>query len=258
MIFVSAVTVGDPVPEGCLVTPSLDDAVDAICANNEDSLLVCSREAAARPSLVAREVLARGDVALVTLTGSPTQQALMLRALHLLLPSTYGLSQSVVNAVRAQCRTRVALSSVARLSQARPSLMQHVRSLFPGASFDVDLVSGDVHSAKPIEWNVQGARDICWAGCPDMGSLQVSLAGGRPTVVLPPSAESPYGARNWAEVSAIDDLELAVSRALTTVPTMSCRGCGRTTPMVGCPFCGTWIRSTVPAVQTPIAERRIS
>lgn len=256
MILVSAITVGDPVPESCLVTASLDDAVDAISANNEDSLLVCSQETAARPSLVAREVLARGDVALVTLTGSPTQQALMLWTLHLLRPSAYGISQSVVNAVRARCRTRVALSSVTRLSQARPSLMQHVRSFFPGASFDVDLVGGGVNSLRPIEWNVQGAGDVCWASCPDLGDLTVSLVGGQPTMLLPPADDSPYGARKWAEVSTIDDLRLAVDRALTSVRTTSCRSCGRTVPMTGCPFCGTWIRPNTP-VSTPTAERRI-
>ncbi|WP_103061659.1 hypothetical protein [Actinomyces qiguomingii] len=257
MILHSAVAVGDPVPDDCRALSSLDEAVDAIASTAQDSILVCSREVAARPSLVAREVLARADVALIQVSGSPTQQALAVRSLCLLPVSAYGLAQSVVDAVRAQCRTRAAMSSVTRLSQARPSLTQHVRSFFPGASFDVDLGSGDVRSAKPIEWDVRGARDICWAVCQDLGDFSVALAGGRPTVVLPPAADSPYGARRWAEVSAVEDLELAVSRALTAVHAVGCRGCGRTVPITGCPFCGTWMRSTSPVVTTPTVERQM-
>ncbi|MDO4901211.1 hypothetical protein [Actinomyces sp.] len=257
MILVSAVAAGDPAPDECRILSSLDEAVDVLASTSGDSILVCSREAAARPSLVAREVLARADVALVTVAGSPTQQALVLRGLCRLPPSAYGLAQSVADAVRAQCRTRAAMSSVTRLSQARPSLMQHVRSFFPGASFDVDLVDGDVHSVSPIEWNVQDAGDICWAACPDLEGLPVSLVGGQPTVVLPPAADSPYGARRWAEVSTVEDLQLAVSRALTAVRAISCGACGRTVPIAGCPFCGTWIRPPAPAVTTPTVERRL-
>lgn len=256
MILVSAVAIGEPAAENCRVLSSLDESVDAISAGAGDTLLVCSPEAAARPSLMAREVLARGDVALVTLAGSRTQQALLVRALSFLSPSSYGVAGPVVDTVRAQLKTRAAMSSVTRLSQARPSLMQHIRSFFPGASFDVDLVGGGVDSVKPIKWNVQGAGDICWAACSDLGDLAVFLVGGQPTMLLPPADDSPYGARKWAEVSTIDDLRLAVNRALTAVRTTSCRSCGRTIPTTGCPFCGTWIRPNTPA-STPTAERRI-
>lgn len=258
MILVSGLEVGEPVPPGCWVVSSLDEAVESVSSVRGDSLLVCTRTEASRPSVMTREVIARDDLAMVVIQGPPTRQALVLRALSMLPPTSYGLAQHVADTVGARCWTRVALSSVSRLSQARPGLGQHIRSFFPGASFDVDLNSGKVRSSSSIIWDTNGARVICWASGADKAAMKVSVTGGTPHVVLSPTGASPYGARRWAELSVVEDLRASVGFALSSVQAVACSSCGRLTPRTGCPFCGTWKASVSKPHSYSMAERHVS
>lgn len=239
MIFVCSVEAGDPAPRYIHTISSLDDAVNAVSSFEGDTLLVASHDDDARPSLTAREVLARGDLALVILDGPVTSRALALRAVTMLPRSSFGMAQRVADVVRSRVRTHVALSSVAGLAQARPGIGQHLRSLLPRASFDVDLKSGKVRTTSGITWDTSRSKEVCWASSQDRGSLKVALTGGNPTIVLPPRRASPYGARRWIEVSHIEDLHAVVDAILNGTRIVACGGCGRTIPVSGCPFCGT-------------------
>lgn len=241
MILVSGIEVGDPAPQGCWIVSSMDTAIESVSSVRGDSLLVCAPNVEARPSIMTREVIARENLALVLLNGPITRQALVLRALSMLPPTSYGLAQHIANVVGTKCWTRVALSSVSKLSQARPGIGQHLRSLFPGASFDVDLNSGEVRSSSSISWNTNGAKAICWTAGANKASMKVSLTGNQPNVVIAPGHASPYGARRWAELSVVSDLHASIGSASSSVQATSCRSCGRTIAVVGCPFCGTSI-----------------
>ena len=101
MILVSGLEVGDPIPPGCWVVSSLDEAVESVSSVRGDSLLVCTRTEASRPSVMTREVIARDDLAMVVSQGPPTRQALVLRALSMLPPTSYGLAQHVADTLDA-------------------------------------------------------------------------------------------------------------------------------------------------------------
>lgn len=258
MILVSGMEVGDPAPQGCWTVSSLDEAVELVSSIRGDSLLVCTKNDAARPSIMTREVIARGDLALIVSQGPRTRQALVLRALSMLPPTSYGLAQHVAEIVGNRCWTRVALSSVSKLSQARPGLGQHLRSFFPGASFDVDLNSGKVRSSSSIVWGTNGARAICWASGTEKSAMKVTINGGQPHIILPPSEAYPYGARRWAEMSVVEDLRASVGFALSSVQVVTCRSCGRLIPPIGCPFCGTRSSSASTSHPYSITERHVS
>lgn len=252
MILVAGIEMGDPAPQTCWALSSVDNAIESVLSVRGDSLLVCTPNTKARPSIMTREVIARENLALVVLYGPITRQALVLRALSMLPPTSYGLAQHIANVVSSSCWTKVALSSVTKLSQARPGLGQHLRSLFPGASFDVDLNSGEVRSSSPISWNTNGAKAICWTAGASKSSMKVSLAGNQPNVVIAPGRISPYGARRWTELSFASDLRASIGSALSSVQATSCRSCGRTIAISGCPFCGT---SILPNPHTVLVRR---
>lgn len=257
MILTSAVAAGTPAPVGCHDIPDVDSAVAAVESVPGDALLVVSADAAARPSLIAREVVARPDVALVTLDGPRTRQALLLRALTHLPPDSYGMASYIVRAVNRQCGTRKALSSVASLARPRPTIRQHVRSFFPRASFDIDLMTDEITLRTNIQWDIGGARDVVWASSSEMGALSVGLGVRVAPVVLPRGHGRLDGARHWAEVSWHADVALAVRTAVGTVLRTTCRACGRTIAPTGCPFCGTVLSPRFPA-PAPRTERTAS
>ena len=258
MILVSGMEVGDPAPQGCWAVSSFDEAVELVSSFRGDSLLVCSKNDAARPAIATREVIARDDLALIVSQGAPTKRALVLRALSMLPPTSYGLAQHVAEIIGSRCRTRVALSSVAKLSQARPGLGQHIRSFFPGALFDVDLNSGEVESSSSIVWNTNAASAICWASGVKKTEMKVTISGRQPHIIMHPSEPSPYGARRWAEMSVIEDIRGSLGFALSSVQAATCQSCGRLIPPSGCPFCGTRSSSASNSHPHSITERRLS
>ncbi|QPL05029.1 MULTISPECIES: hypothetical protein [Actinomyces] len=238
MILTSAVAVGLPAPVGYLEVPDVDAAVAAVESVPGDALLVVGADVAARPALMAREVVARPDVALVTLDGPRTRKALLLRALTHLPPESYGMADYVVRAINRQCNTRKALSSVTSLVSPKPTLRQHLRSLFPKPSFDIDLEADTIIFREGIQWDLGDSLDVVWASSSEMGHLSVGLGVRVPPVVLPSDSGRLDGARYWAEVSWHPDVARAVRTAIGTVLRTSCRACGRATAPTGCPFCG--------------------
>lgn len=252
MILTSAV--GLPAPVGCIEVLDVDTAVAAVESVPGDALLVVGADVAARPSLMAREVIARPDVALVTLDGPRTRRALLLHALTHLPPESYGMAAYVVRAVNRQCGTRKALSSVASLVRPKPTLSQHMRSFFPKASFDVDLAADTVTFQDSIQWDLGDSRDVVWAASSEMGHMSVRLGARVQPVVLPSDSSKLDGARYWAEVSWHPDVARAVRSAVGTVLRRTCRVCGRATSPTGCPFCGTVVSPRISA-PAPRIER---
>jgi len=257
VILTSAVAVGLPAPVGCLEVPDVEAAVTAVESVPGDALLVVGADAAARPSLMAREVIARPDVALVTLDGPRTRRTLLLRALTHLPPESYGMAAYVVRAVNRQCGTRKALSSVGSLVRPKPTLSQHLRSFFPKASFDVDLATDTVTFRENIQWDLGDSRDVVWAASNEMKHMAVGLGVRVPPVVLPNESGKLDGARHWAEVSWHPDVARAVRTAVGTVLRRTCRSCGRATAPTGCPFCGTSLSPRISA-PAPRIERNAS
>lgn len=245
MILVSAIALGEA-PPGCVRVEEQGDVIDALADAGSDTLLVVSHDQDDRPARIAGRVLAPPRVAVVIVDGTATQRALIVRGLALLEPSSYGAAQAVADALGERCRTRLALSSVARLSRANPSIWQHLRSFLPRASFDVDLSEGSVRSVSPITWDTGGAPDACWASGAELAPLTVSLTASTAPLALP-ADDSPYGARHWAELTVIGDLRSLVPQILASLPMAPCAACGRAVPPTGCPFCGTAAASTRPA-----------
>ena len=238
MILVSAIALGEA-PPGCVRVEEQGDVIDALADAGPDTLLVVSHDQDDRPARIAGRVL-------VIVDGTATQRALIVRGLALLEPSSYGAAQAVADALGERCRTRLALSSVARLSQANPSIWQHLRSFLPRASFDVDLSEGSVRSVSPVTWDTGGAPDACWASGAELAPLTVSLTASIAPLTLS-ADDSPYGTRHWAELTVIGDLRSLVPQILASLPTAPCVACARAVPPTGCPFCGTAAASTRPA-----------
>lgn len=188
-------------------------------AQSEDVLLVATDDTEDRPARIADQVTALPNVALARLRGTATQRALIARGLALLEPRQYGFAQPVADMLLAQCRTRLALSSVARLSEPRPSLWQHLRS-FVGGTFEIDLAAGKVASVKTMTWSTEGAGIAAWSACGSIDRLHLDVTGPLVPVVVTATG-SPWGCRRWAELTLLPDLDSAVRGALASVAAAS-------------------------------------
>lgn len=239
MIVVSAIEVGDPPPRACLQVSSLEDSVDVLSAAWSDVLLVCSADELSRASRITRAVLGQPNVGLVTVGGTPTQRAAAVRFIESLSTDSYGIAQDLADAVRSACVTRLALTSVSGLVGAKPSVWQHLRSWFPGASFDVDLTSGKVESSKEIVWTPPPGALLCSASSAETPHLRVRVQGAEPGLVLAPSKAKQFGAKEWFELTVINDARRITAQVLGSAQSVCCRGCTRVVPPTICPFCGS-------------------
>lgn len=206
----------------------------------EDVLVICGPREIVRAPWVARAVMEHDRVAVVTVAGTPTRQVAIC-ALLLSIPTTHlGVAQAVVDASQEVIATRVALTSVSKLEAGRPSVVQHLRSLLPGASFDVDLVTGRVASRRPVDWSdLPTALSIEARSEPGGGDRSIA-------VVAPPAGlrldleRPPWRARSWVERSALPDAphRMAIALAQRT-GCGQCHCCGRPAGPTDCLFCGT-------------------
>ncbi|MCL3777080.1 MULTISPECIES: hypothetical protein [unclassified Actinomyces] len=258
MILVAATPCTDPPPPGVLVPQGPDPAAAvarALDVLSEDAVLVVTDDDADRPARIADQVTASQNVALVRLGGTTTQRALAVHGLAALAPRQYGLAQALADALIAACRTRVALSSVARITSPRPSLWQHVRSLV-GGSFEADLTAGTVTTTPTMTWSTSGAGVAAWSASASTGRLHLAVEGPLAPVVVPAQG-SPWGSRYWAELTLLPDLPSVVRGALGSAATVSCRLCGRLVADSGCPFCRTAVSArTTSAFPIPTRERQ--
>lgn len=239
MIVVSAIEVGDPpLRQGVLVS-SIEESVQVLSGFTEDVLLVCSADELSRSARIARAALDQPNVGLIRVDGSPTQRAAAVRFLEALSPESYGLAQCLAYTVRAACLTRVALNSVSGLSAARPSVWQHLRSFFPKAQFEVDLSSGTVTSKKEIVWQPPRGALLCSAGSVSVNGLRLNVQGAAPGLVLPPTTTRVYGAKEWFELTVIEQADRIVTHVLGSSSMGRCRGCTRVVEPPLCPFCGS-------------------
>lgn len=242
MIVVAAIDPGQPPLPRTDLVGGVEDSLEALtagaCGTADDVLLVCSDDALSRPSRLTRAVLDDPRTGLVSVPGTVTQRAVVVRFLEALPASAYGRAQEVADGVLAACRTSLALSSVARLEGARPSIWQHARSLLPRASFHVDLSAGTVTSARPVVLESPTGSLVCRARSRTLDHLAVELQGHEPDIELAPSDTRTGGAREWTELTWVAEPDALVTGILAAAEPVVCRGCARTVPDSVCPFCG--------------------
>lgn len=240
MFLTAGIGVEGVVP-GLRTTDTFEEACQVIPRHpSEDVLIICGPQDRTRVPRVARAVAEHDRIALVTVLGTPTRQA-VIASLLLSIPTTYlGVAQAVADAAQNVVETRVALTSVSRLEAGRPSMRQHLRSFFPGASFDVDIKTRKVASVRPVDWS----------GLPTVLTIEArsALPGQeRGLEVLAPQASvylrldrKSWNARSWVERSALPDSPGRMAIALAQqVGCGECNRCGRPAGPSGCIFCGT-------------------
>ena len=240
MFLTAGISVAEFAP-GVRSTDTLEEACQFIPHHpSEDVLIMCGPRDRSRAPRVARAVAEHDRVAAVTVQGTPTRQA-AIASLLLSIPITYlGVAQAVADAAQSVVETRVALTSVSRLEAGRPSMRQHLRSFFPGASFDVDIRTQKVASISPVDWSrLPTALTI---------EARSDLPGqGRGLEVIAPQASiylrldrTSWNARSWVERSALPDAPGRMAIVLAQqAGCEECNCCGRPAGPSGCLFCGT-------------------
>lgn len=254
MVIVSAIEPGQPSLPGTALVGGTEDSLGVFLAHQGDRLLVCADDDHSRPSRLVRAVLDQPDIALVRLRGTATQQALVLRFLHTLPVESYGRAQNIADIVLASCHTVMALTSVSGLDGVRASIWQHARSMFPGASFQADLRTGVVQDARPCTMQIPAGAFACFARSTALTNLKLQWLGRQAEVRLPDSPNRLAGARQWAELSWIENPGDLVPRALAGLVSHTCPGCGRTI-VSDCPFCGCLGRGTYGHSQSPLERK---
>jgi hypothetical protein len=193
---------------------------------------------------VARALSLRTDLALVELTGSATQAAAAgaaAAASVVVLPPVA--APLLAEHVRRTSRRVAITSSVARLADPAPSLVQHAASLLPWTSFTVDVDRGEVVSGGRAPRRAHGLSGPAFAAVSDDAgrSMLDTLEGwvGRQLTIVPAPTRSGTGARRWAEVTVMAEEPLTlVRRWAATVQLSDCLVCGRPVVTARCLFCG--------------------
>lgn len=260
MFMVSALPLGTPPHDGVVVS-SVEDAVAVLRRSRPaDTLLLCSDDDYSRAARITREVMQAADVAVVAVGGTSTQRHLVTEFLLRLPEAAFGIAPAFSMLALRACRTRLATTSVAGLAAPAPSLRQHLRSFFPKASFEVDMVQGTVTSCAQVHWSVALGMHSAIASSDRRGTLDVTIdgvSGGaqddgvggdedrsghalEPTEVSDRGA-SPWRAREWVELTELEAPSRLYPRLLQTVPQKHCPVCSRVVAAPGCPFCGVTV-----------------
>ena len=221
--------------------PTAADVVVALAgAPPGDVLIVAGGVETARAARMALGSLRRSDVALIELSGTPTRRYAVQLGLRLLRPEVYGFADSVVAGLGRVFSTRVLLSSVTRLTDPNPGLVDHVASWFPGLMFAVDLDSREVGRTRMPQLTLAGGELAVvatqWAR-PD--ELELAPLPASCVDLTGPPGSAPWRARQWAEVTvARASLTEIVDRALSGSLSRACPSCARPVTGVCCRFCG--------------------
>ena len=218
---------------GVRTTDTLEEACQFIPRRpSEDVLIICGSQSRTRAPRVARAVAEHDRVAVVTVLGTPTRQA-AIAALLLSIPTAYlGVAQAVADAAQSVVETRVALTSVSRLEAGRPSMRQHLRSFFPGASFDVDIRTRKVTSVRPVNWSeLPTALTIEARSSPSGKDRGIEVVAPQAGIFLP-LERTGWNARSWVERSRPDVKSATVAVDLLVHPVVSSVG-----PLVSLNIC---------------------
>jgi len=221
-----------------------------------DVLVVVGGAETAHAARIALSSLRRPDVSLIEVAGPPTRRHAVRLGLELLWPAVYGFADAVMAAIDARCGTRVLLSSVTRLTDPNPGLVDHVASWLRGQYFDVDVDAREVRRTRTPELTLapgdlgvlaaHGARpdDLRLTSLP---ALRVEITG--------PWASAPWRAKQWTEVTVVrGSLADSVQLALTGSKARACPSCARPVTGVHCRFCGIVVPgATRPNAPTPPA-----
>lgn len=223
----------------------------------ENVLLICSDDEYSRAAQITREVLHSSNVAVVKVAGTATQRLLVTRILLSLPESDYGLAQQVADCAAQECRTRLALTSVAGLAVPVPTLPQHLRSFFPNASFVVDFPNNTVASEKEIVWSLNPNADSAIAQSERSGHLDVSVSGAEPVEVTETRGSS-WRAREWVELSELEPAYTILPRITSLLEKMHCRLCGRTLAGPECPFCGVTVMPSASSSRIETSHEKVA
>ena len=226
---------------GVRAADTLEEACEFIprCPS-EDVLIICGPQDRTRAPRVARAVAEHDRAAVVTVSGTPTRQT-AIAALLLSIPTTYlGVAQAVADAAQSVVETHVALTSVSRLEAGRPSMRQHLRSFFPGASFDVDIRTRKVASVRPVDWSKLPTALTIEARSNLSGRTRgIEIVAPKAGICLPLERAN-WNARSWVERSALPDTPDRMAIVLAQqAGCEECNRCGRPAGPSGCLFCGT-------------------
>ena len=207
-------------------------------------LLLCRTGEDEYAARMLRGILKRKDLGILALDEPETRFRALAYCLLQLHSRAYGQAQTVVNALRPALRTRVALSSVSKLTNPSPTIGQHLQSMMPGSRFTLDLdeARSRVTKVKDVVWNKppQGSLAI-WAADDEQNRVTGGLAslGLHREPLLPMSRTWP--AKSWAEMTTlITDPGPLVSQALAPLTRTFCPYCGHMAVPQGCLLCGTW------------------
>lgn len=216
-------------------------ALQALLAAEGDTLVAVTPEEVTRAVRMVRAVMNRRNVALVRLDGTPTQRDIQLYVLTLLKPPQFGVARDLLARVKDITRTRLALSSVAKLKSPAPSIWQHLRSWLPGPGFEVDFSPGAVRRAEGNAWHLDPAHFCVVHSSRAQEKLAVKLAG-QPTVHCALDSSPVWQAKEFIEVSMLPaDIVQVVRYMLQNIPQQWCYSCKRLQGSEGCLFCGTHV-----------------
>lgn len=228
------------------------------------ALLLCRTGEDEHAARTVRGILKRKDLGILAVNESETRFRALGYCLLQLHSRVYGQAQVVVDALRPALHTRVALSSVSKLTNPSPTIGQHLQSMVPGSRFTLDLgeAQGRVTKVKNVVWDKppQGSLAI-WAADDEQNRVTGALAslGLHREPLLPMSHTWP--AKSWAEMTMlITDPGPLVSQALAPLAQTYCPYCGQMAVPQGCLLCGTWPNVPVQAPRTsaphPVKESR--
>ena len=141
-------------------------------------LLLCRTGEDEHAARTVRGILKRKDLGVLALNEPETRFRALGYCLLQLHSRAYGQAQTVVDALRPALRTRVALSSVSKLTSPSPTIGQHLQSMVPGSRFTLDLdgAQSRVTKVKDVVWNKppQGSLAI-WAADDEQNRVTGSL-----------------------------------------------------------------------------------
>lgn len=223
------------------VAPGAAGVVEELAAAPDGDVLVVAGGAdALRAARIAISALARPGVALLEVTGPATRRHALRLALELLPAAGFGYADAVVGAVGSTLRTRALLSSVARLTEPNPGLVDHVAGWLPGQWFVVDVDDAAVRRtpqpllelpAGPLAVRAEQWTRADPAVTEPVAGTEVRLTG--------PDRSASWRCAQWVEVTvATAPLAQTVQAALDDARARACASCGR--PVTGdrCRPCG--------------------
>ena len=227
--------------------PNYDSLLDAVARfpNDEDIVFVVRTDAAERVVRGLRMSLNTRRIGIYRTTAPPTVFFMVAATLALLPPDRLGLASAVERQVIANSYTQVLMSSVARVSQPNPRLMDHVLSLFPWTRFVLDWTGQQIRREKdfrPVQPPLLVAAHSQQQWKPGKITALPPHA-----VTLPTQPLSAWESRKWVELSAVfaypENISAEILSAHAPGSSGACVSCGRLGSGQRCIFCAVPVSS---------------